>query len=201
MQFLAQVVLDDLGDGAEGRGILAMFACQNDPGMCGDWEPDSGGNQAFLFPGEDLVPLPQPADADETLLQLGSVRTVSLVQVDESDYDLAGEEWASREDRRKDGGHRAEGKRHVLCSAHEVVESELGGLADGLCVEEQQKASDAGGDVEVVAMEKASDERPSTVVADHGNGDITAGAADDDVAGVAVRNRPGQKSASDVQCR
>ncbi|MGW1711432.1 DUF1963 domain-containing protein [Streptomyces sp. NPDC002206] len=99
MQFLAQVVLDDLGDGAEGRGILAMFACQNDPGMCGDWEPDSGGNQAFLFPAEDLVPLPQPADADETLLQLGSVRTVSLVQVDESDYDLAGEEWASREDR------------------------------------------------------------------------------------------------------
>ncbi|MEU1711221.1 hypothetical protein ABZ478_39160, partial [Streptomyces sp. NPDC005706] len=69
MQFLAQVVLDDLGDGLGHRGFLALFACQNDPGMCGDWEPDSGGNQALLFPADGLEPLAQPANGvDEALL-------------------------------------------------------------------------------------------------------------------------------------
>ncbi|MEW2260650.1 DUF1963 domain-containing protein [Streptomyces sp. NPDC047869] len=100
MQFLAQVVLDDLQDGPEHRGFLALFACQNDPGMCGDWERDSGGNQALLFPADGLEPLAQPADdVDEALLLLGSVRAVSLVQMDQPDYDQAGEEWTARSDR------------------------------------------------------------------------------------------------------
>lgn len=100
MQFLAQVVLDDLGKGVQDRGVLALFACQNDPGMCSDWEPDSGGNQALLFASDGLEPLPQPeGDVDEAVLLLGSVRAVSLVQVDEPDYDDAGEEWATRNDR------------------------------------------------------------------------------------------------------
>ncbi|MFJ9036773.1 DUF1963 domain-containing protein [Streptomyces sp. NPDC102406] len=95
MQFLAQVVLDDLRGGFEGRGILALFACQNDPGMCGDWEPDSGGNQAVIFPTDGAQPLPQPDGVDEELLLLGSVRAVSPVHVDESDYGKAGEEWSA----------------------------------------------------------------------------------------------------------
>ncbi|MFK0294390.1 DUF1963 domain-containing protein [Streptomyces sp. NPDC090442] len=100
MQFLAQVVLDDLGDGVGNRGILALFACQNDPGMCDDWDPDSGGNQASLFPADGLEPLPRPeGGVDEALLVLGSVRGVSLVHVDEPNYDQAGGEWAAGDDR------------------------------------------------------------------------------------------------------
>lgn len=105
MQFLAQVVLDDLGDrGDEDRGVLTLFACQNDPGMCADWEPDSGGNQALIWPSVGLAPLPRPEgagerDDDETPLLLGSVRGVGLVRVDEPDYDLAREEWAAGSDR------------------------------------------------------------------------------------------------------
>ncbi|MEW2514491.1 DUF1963 domain-containing protein [Streptomyces sp. NPDC046870] len=99
MRFLAQVVLDDLGGGTEGRGILVLFACQNDPGMCSDWEPDSGGNQALLFPMDALQPLPQPAGADEDLLLLGSVRGVGFVHVGEPDYDKAGEEWSAGDGR------------------------------------------------------------------------------------------------------
>ncbi|MFS4092494.1 DUF1963 domain-containing protein [Streptomyces sp. AF1A] len=98
MQFLAQVVLDDLGGGIEGRGILVLFACQNDPGMCSDWEPDSGGNRALLFPADGLQPLPQPDGVDEDRLLLGSVRAVSLVHVDEPDYDKACEEWSAGND-------------------------------------------------------------------------------------------------------
>ncbi|MFG2212621.1 DUF1963 domain-containing protein [Streptomyces sp. NPDC048638] len=100
MQFLAQVVLDDLGKGMEDRGVLVLFACQNDLGMCADWEPDSGGNQALLFPTDGLEPLPLPeGGADEALLLLGSVRAVGLVHVDEPDYDQAGGEWAAGNDR------------------------------------------------------------------------------------------------------
>ncbi|MDX6328614.1 MAG: hypothetical protein QOI83_997, partial [Streptomycetaceae bacterium] len=44
MQFLAQLPLDD------GRGVLAVFVCQNDPGMCEDWDPVAGGNRALVFP-------------------------------------------------------------------------------------------------------------------------------------------------------
>ncbi|QMU73542.1 DUF1963 domain-containing protein [Streptacidiphilus sp. P02-A3a] len=100
MQFLAQVVLDDLGDEVQGRGVLALFACQNDPGMCSDWEPDAGGNRALLLPVEGLEPMAQPEDGvDEAVLLLGSVRAVSLVHEDEPDYDQAGEEWAARNER------------------------------------------------------------------------------------------------------
>ncbi|MEU6248174.1 hypothetical protein [Glycomyces sp. NPDC047010] len=44
MQFLAHVPVDG--------GAVAVFYCQNDPGMCDDWNATSGGNQAFLFTGE-----------------------------------------------------------------------------------------------------------------------------------------------------
>ncbi len=100
MQFLAQVVLDDLGKEVKDWGVLALFACQNDPGMCDDWAPDSGGNQALLFSSDGLEPLPLPdGDVDEAVLLLGSVRAVSLEQVDEPDYDDAREAWAASNDR------------------------------------------------------------------------------------------------------
>ncbi|WP_310727932.1 DUF1963 domain-containing protein [Streptomyces sp. N2A] len=101
MQFLAQVVLDDVGGGGgDGRrGALALFACQNDPGMCDDWDPNSGGNRALLFPLDALEPLPQPEDDEETELVLGEVRAVVLEREPEDDYDLAREAWAARSER------------------------------------------------------------------------------------------------------
>ncbi|WP_159672502.1 hypothetical protein [Streptomyces mexicanus] len=53
-------------------------------------------HQALLFPTDGLQPLPQPDDVDQDLLLLGSVRAVSLVHVDEPDYDKASEEWSAR---------------------------------------------------------------------------------------------------------
>ncbi|MGW6705910.1 DUF1963 domain-containing protein [Streptomyces sp. NPDC054956] len=104
MQFLAQVVLDDVdgidrGAAAPGRGVLALFACQNDPGMCEDWAPDSGGNRALLFPPEGLLPLSPPPlgeGVDEHVVSLGAVRSVTRESAAEADYDLAREAWAGK---------------------------------------------------------------------------------------------------------
>lgn len=58
MQFLAHLPL--------GIGVVAVFFCQNDPGMCDDWDATGGANQACLFTGE-LSRATVP-DEGETLL-------------------------------------------------------------------------------------------------------------------------------------
>ncbi|MDQ8703197.1 hypothetical protein RCO28_11965 [Streptomyces sp. LHD-70] len=58
MQFLAQLPFQD--------GVIAAFFCQNDPGMCDDWDARGGANRAFVFTGE-LAPAAVPAEG-ETLL-------------------------------------------------------------------------------------------------------------------------------------
>ncbi|MEU2180211.1 hypothetical protein [Streptomyces thermolilacinus] len=30
-------------------GVIAVFLCQNDPGMCDDWDATAGANRAFVF--------------------------------------------------------------------------------------------------------------------------------------------------------
>ena len=49
MQFLAQVMLGGL-ELDDRRGVLLIFMCQNDPGMCEEWDPVAGGNRALLLP-------------------------------------------------------------------------------------------------------------------------------------------------------
>ncbi|MFJ8666486.1 hypothetical protein [Streptomyces sp. NPDC093600] len=59
MQFIAH--LD------RGKDVVSVFMCQNDPGLCQEWEPSAGGNRAFVFPAEGLSPAALPAEG-ETLL-------------------------------------------------------------------------------------------------------------------------------------
>lgn len=49
MQFVSQIPLESL-DEAEGHRdqTLLIFQCQNDPGLCDEWDPDAGGNAALL---------------------------------------------------------------------------------------------------------------------------------------------------------
>ncbi|TGA97192.1 DUF1963 domain-containing protein [Streptomyces palmae] len=108
MQFLAHILLDDLGlhagQGAtEGRGVLALFMCQNDPGMCEEWDPHAGGNQALIFPAAALRPMPVPSldeEDDQEPVLLGSVSAISYETPSKTaDYDQARKEWASRPNR------------------------------------------------------------------------------------------------------
>jgi hypothetical protein len=70
MQFLAHLPLD--------IGVVAVFFCQNDPGMCDDWDATAGANRAYLFAGE-LTPATVPAES-ETLL--GAVTALRLHPAD-----------------------------------------------------------------------------------------------------------------------
>ncbi|MEU8513847.1 hypothetical protein AB0C76_19990 [Kitasatospora sp. NPDC048722] len=71
MQFLAHLPLD--------TGVFSVFFCQNDPGMCDDWDAASGANRAYVFSGE-LTAATVPADG-ETLL--GAVTALRLHRDDE----------------------------------------------------------------------------------------------------------------------
>ncbi|MFB8200813.1 hypothetical protein [Kitasatospora purpeofusca] len=69
LQFLAQIVLDGSGTAVTGGPgqqdrLLVLFACQNRPGVCQDWEARSGANLALVLPAQGLVPIPLPVPAD-----------------------------------------------------------------------------------------------------------------------------------------
>lgn len=102
MQFLAQIVLDGpghpIGQGdAHAAQVMAIFMCQNDPGMCDEWSPTAGGNRALLFPAGALQAIPAPdMDDAEGVLGLGAVNAVSLVSMPSADYGSAREEWGNR---------------------------------------------------------------------------------------------------------
>ncbi|MFD9497920.1 hypothetical protein [Streptomyces sp. NPDC060035] len=102
MQFLAQIIVDRLERpigqvDPHGTHVMAIFMCQNDPGMCDEWSPTAGGNRALLFPADTLQAMPAPeADSDEGVLRLGAVNAVSLVSLPSADYFGAREEWGIR---------------------------------------------------------------------------------------------------------
>ncbi|WP_328953439.1 hypothetical protein [Kitasatospora purpeofusca] len=69
LQFLAQIVLDGSGAAVTGGPgqqdrLLALFACQNRPGVCQDWDARSGANLALILPAHGLVPIPRPVPSD-----------------------------------------------------------------------------------------------------------------------------------------
>jgi hypothetical protein len=69
MQFLVQLALPDCGVPAlaSREQLLLVFQCANDPGMCDEWDPDSGGNAARLVPAAAAATF-QPPTSGETLL-------------------------------------------------------------------------------------------------------------------------------------
>jgi len=59
MQFLAHLPLD--------TGTISVFYCQNDPGMCDEWDATAGGTRAYVF-SDPLRPAVVP-DEGVTLLR------------------------------------------------------------------------------------------------------------------------------------
>jgi uncharacterized protein YwqG len=98
MQFVAQVLLGDLAPRAEDqhqRGLLSIFMCQNDPGLCEEWDPSSGGNRALLFTTGELMPAAVPP-GDDTLLQ--EACGISVSTVDAATYGEARSSWSREKD-------------------------------------------------------------------------------------------------------
>ncbi|MGW8777728.1 hypothetical protein ACWGNM_06605 [Streptomyces sp. NPDC055796] len=146
--FIAQLVLDG------GRGVLAVFMCANAPGTCAEWSATAGGNRAYLFPPDGLVPVPLPAlpaaeadgsdeddgdddsdEDDEDVRQLGAVRAVERVTVDEPEYRLAAKAWSERSGR----------------PANEAL-GRLGGTPDWLQYDETPDCTGCGAPMEFIAQ-------------------------------------------------
>jgi hypothetical protein len=93
MRFIAQVVAGELArvtdDAAD--SVVAVFLCQNDPGMCDDWDATGGGNQALVLPGTDLVPVPGPAGGETALGEVSAIAVVATT----GDYERARERWST----------------------------------------------------------------------------------------------------------
>lgn len=62
---------------------LLLFQCQDDPGMCDEWEADSGGNAAIRVRTEGRVPMKVPRG--ET--QLPGVSLLRFVPIDGTDQE------------------------------------------------------------------------------------------------------------------
>ncbi len=65
MQFLGQFRIKDFAPDLPDR-LLSVFMCQNDPGMCDDYSPISGGNIARVHAVQGLEPMTPPRG--ETML-------------------------------------------------------------------------------------------------------------------------------------
>ncbi len=94
MQFLAQVILSDVE--ADGVGLLSIFMCQNDPGLCDEWDATAGGNRAFTFGADAVHVATSPGDG---IALLEETCAVSFEEFDAEDYLEAPERWHKRTDR------------------------------------------------------------------------------------------------------
>jgi hypothetical protein len=94
MQFLAQISLADVEAGS--TGLLSIFMCQNDPGLCDEWDATAGGNRAFAF-GADAVHVPIPPGDGIALLD--ETCAVRFEELDAEDYLEAAERWHHQTDR------------------------------------------------------------------------------------------------------
>ena len=87
MQFLGQI----RRDGAE--TLQLIFMCQNEPGLCSEWEADGGGN-AVVSEGVVDLQIAQAPAAGETLRATLYGARVERVQAER--YDTSRDAWAER---------------------------------------------------------------------------------------------------------
>ncbi|MFE7232443.1 DUF1963 domain-containing protein [Streptomyces sp. NPDC001231] len=96
MQFLAQLLVNDPGaqgarPTASAGWVLSVFMCQNDPGLCDEWDPVAGGNRALLFPGLGLTAAPVPTEGEALLPETCGI---DCAVIDAAPYHEARNRWA-----------------------------------------------------------------------------------------------------------
>jgi hypothetical protein len=88
MQFLGQLA-PHAQDGEE--SLLLLFMCQNNPGLCDEWDGDSGGNLVIVV-ARKCLGLVEPPTTGETIRSVS--HSASITNVESEDYDNAREVWA-----------------------------------------------------------------------------------------------------------
>jgi hypothetical protein len=90
MQFLGQIGLED----PDATRLLLLFMCQNDPGLCDEWDANLGGNRAILVEIDGGGKLAAPPAKGVTTRE--SSYGASVEAVDAADYNAARQQWAER---------------------------------------------------------------------------------------------------------
>lgn len=88
MQFLGRLRLP------AGKKLVLLFMCQNEPGLCDEWEPDAGGNCAVVVRATGRLKRIKPPPGDRTVRK----RTYGAMEVRSSvaNYNMAREKWAEK---------------------------------------------------------------------------------------------------------
>ncbi|GAB1267007.1 hypothetical protein NBRC116493_02600 [Aurantivibrio infirmus] len=85
MQFLGKLRVDE--------ELHQIFMCQNDPGMCDDWDANGGGNTVVVIKPFEVAFVQEPTEG-ETLRE--TEHSAKVVSVDGNDYEAARSEWAEK---------------------------------------------------------------------------------------------------------
>ncbi|WP_133574478.1 hypothetical protein [Pedobacter metabolipauper] len=86
MQFLGKIKTD--------IGLEQIFMCNNDPGMCDEWDAEGGGNKVNVVTAENIEFF-EPIDSELSLR--ATEYAVKLVETAEDDYDIARENWTGNQ--------------------------------------------------------------------------------------------------------
>jgi hypothetical protein len=87
MQFLGQLPVET----RQGEDLsLLLFMCQNDPGLCDEWDADAGGNAVIVVARESMEPV-TPPETGETVRSV--CHGAAVVDVEAESYEHARENW------------------------------------------------------------------------------------------------------------
>jgi len=82
MQFLGKLSTD--------KGLEQIFMCQNDPGLCDEWDPNEGGNRVLVTKPENLENVTAPCEFESTRdTEHGAI----LVEYECEGYEEAYDKW------------------------------------------------------------------------------------------------------------
>ncbi|MEV0647285.1 hypothetical protein AB0I28_18655 [Phytomonospora sp. NPDC050363] len=92
MMFLAHLPVD--------AGVVSVFMCQNQPGLCEEWDPAAGSNRAHLYPADAALP-PVSAHPDGPTL-LPVVNGLRPTESAADEYPDAVTAWSEAGNERRD---------------------------------------------------------------------------------------------------
>ncbi|MFF4207966.1 DUF1963 domain-containing protein [Streptomyces sp. NPDC001796] len=146
MMFIAQLPVD--APTAQGPAsaadtpphILSVFMCQNDPGLCAEWDPFAGGNRALVLPSSGLTAAVVPTEGETLSPETCGIDRTAM---DGASYDAARRRWAEAHGR----------------SEQEVL-GQLGGVPSWLQADETPACRSCGHSMGFVAqLEEGHDHR------------------------------------------
>src|SRR5215831_211345 len=90
MQFLGQIALED----HDAKRVVLLFMCQNNPGLCDEWDADSGGNRAIIVTTDGAGHVAEAPQGGPTVREAAYGARVE--DIDSGSYGEARQQWAQR---------------------------------------------------------------------------------------------------------